>query len=420
MSRPPDIRIDDWPAPRHAPQTLAIFAEAEKIAPQLQLDADVLMTHARRETGLGELGDAGLRERVAAHLRACEAEGALSALGRLSRYQETLKLLRSRLLIEGVLARHPQALEQPIARPIVITGFPRTGTTHLHNTLAADPELRALPYWEACEPVLADRERPAQGAPDPRLARTEAALAFVNGALPHFRAMHEMTVDHAHEEIDLLALDFSTMYLETPGPLRAWSSAYKRADQTPHYRYLKRVLQALSFLRGGGKRWVLKSPQHLEQLPVLQRVFPDATIVLTHRDPLPIVASMATMWTYTARLAQERPDPIAYGAFTAERIGDLLAACVRDRAALDPARTLDVPFQLVRDDPDGAVERVYAKAAQPLSASSRAAIAAYTRAHPPGRHGRVLYNLADFGLDARALRERFRPYTDRFAVPLEM
>jgi hypothetical protein len=232
--------------------------------------------------------------------------------------------------------------------------------------------------------------------------------------------MHEMTVDHAHEEIDLLALDFSTMYLETPGPLRDWARTYKRSDQTPHYAYLKRVLQVLSFLRGEGKRWVLKSPQHLEQLPVLQRVFPDATIVLTHRDPLPIVASMATMWTYTARLAQERPDPIAYGAYTAERIEDLLRACVRDRAALDPARTIDIPFQLVRDDADSAVARVYAKAGQPLSGGSRSAIAEYTRAHAPGRHGKVRYDLADFGLEAPELRERFRAYTDRFAVPLEM
>jgi hypothetical protein len=420
VARPPDIRIDDWDAPRHAPPVLAALAEAEKAAAQLRLDADELMARAQQETGLTHYGDATLRERVAAHLRACEEEGALSALGKLSRVNETLKLLKSRLLVEDVIARHPRVLEIPIARPIVITGFPRTGTTHLHNTLAADPALRALPYWEACEPVLPAGERPAAGAPDPRLARTEAALAFVNGALPHFRAMHEMTVDHAHEEIDLLALDFSTMYLETPGPLRGWATRYKRADQTPHYRYLKRVLQALSFLRGEGKRWVLKSPQHLEQLPVLQRVFPDATLVLTHRDPLPIVASMATMWTYTARLAQERPDPRAYGVYTAERIEDLLRACVRDRAGLDPQRALDVPFQLVRDDPDGAVERVYAKAGQQLGAASRAAIAAYTRAHPPARFGKVLYDLADFGLDARALRERFRAYTDRFDVPLEM
>ena len=420
MSRPPDIRIDDWRAPRHAPQTLALFGEAEKLAPRLRFDADALFAQAQQETGLTHFGDESLRERVAGLLRACDAEGGLSALGRMSRHGEVLKFLKSRLLVEDVIARHPRVQEIPIARPIVITGFPRTGTTHLHNTLAADPELRALPYWEACEPVLPEREQPAPGAPDPRLARTEATLGFINSALPHFRAMHEMTVDHAHEEIDLLALDFSTMYLETPGPLRDWANAYKRTDQTPHYEYLTRVLRVLSFLRGSGKRWVLKSPQHLEQLPVLRRAFPDATIVITHRDPLPIVASMATMWTYTARLAQERPDPIAYGAYTAERIGDLLAACVRDRAALDPARTIDVPFQNVRDDPDGAVERVYAKAAQPLSAASRAAIAEYTRTHPPGRHGRVLYELADFGLDARALRERFKPYTDRFAVPLEM
>ncbi len=419
MTRPPDVRIDDWDAPRHSPEVLAIFAEAEKIAPQLRLDADVLCAQAMQETGLRRFGADDFRERLALHLRACDEEGRLSAMGKLTRYNETLKFLKSRLLMEDVIARHPRVLELEIARPIIITGFPRTGTTHLHNTLAADPELRALPYWEACEPVLSETERVPRGVPDPRLARCAATLAWINSAMPHFLAMHEMTVDHAHEEIDLLALDFSTMYFETPGPMLGWSARYKASDQTPHYRYLKRVLQVLTHLRGG-KRWVLKSPQHLEQLPVLARVFPDATVVVTHRDPLPIVASMATMWTYTARLAQDRPDPRAYGAFTAERIADLLAACVRDRVVLPAEGSIDVRFQDVTSDPDGTVARVYAHAGQPLSDASRRAIADYTASHPPGRHGKVRYDLADFGLDARALRERFRPYTERFSVPLEM
>jgi hypothetical protein len=420
MTRRTDrVRIDDLASPRHLPQVIEMGREAERIAPQLRFDPDALCEQAIRETGIATFGSQDFRARLALLLRSLEAEGRLSRLGRVTRYQELLRFLKNRLRVEDRIARHAEILEIEIARPIVITGFPRSGTTHLHNSLAADPELRFLPYWEALEPVLPESERPAPGQPDPRLARCEAALAWVNGALPYFRWMHEMTVGHAHEEIDLLALDFSTMYFETPGPLALWTAHYKASDQTPHYAYLKRVLQVLTFLRGG-KRWVLKSPQHLEQLRPLAKVFPDATLVITHRDPLPVMASFATLMTYTARLAQERPDPLAYGRYAADRTADLLEACVRDRALWSPERSIDVRFDELVADQDAAVERLYALAGQPLSAASRRAIADYAAAHPQGRHGRLRYDLAEFGLDAGALRERFRPYTERFGLRLEL
>ena len=63
----------------------------------------------------------------------------------------------------------------------------------------------------------------------------------------------------------------------------------------------------------GGQRWVRKSPQHLEQFGPLSAVFPDATFVITHRDPTSVSVSMATMIAYTARIAVEYVDPPAIG-----------------------------------------------------------------------------------------------------------
>lgn len=419
MQRPTDaIRIDDLAAPRHPPRVLELQREAAKLAPLLRYEPEPLCRQAADETGLENFGRDDFRVRLTLLLRALETEGELSPLGRVSRYRQLVDLLKTRLRVEDQIARHPEILEIEISRPIVITGFPRTGTTHLHNSLAADPELRFLPYWEALEPVLPDAEIPAPGQKDPRRARCEQALAFVNGAMPHFMKLHEMTVDHAHEEIDLLALDFSTMWFETPGPLWSWIRHYKASDQTPHYAYLKRVLQVLTFLRGG-KRWVLKSPQHFEQLRALRAVFPDATLVLTHRDPLPVIASFATLMTYTARLAQAHPDPAAYGRYVVERSADLLDACLRDRALWPPERSIDLHFHELVADQDRAIHQLYARAGQPIGERSRRAISDYAESHPQGRHGKVRYDLADFGLEVAALRERFRAYTERFGVRLE-
>ncbi|MBV8462424.1 MAG: sulfotransferase [Acidimicrobiales bacterium] len=302
--------------------------------------------------------------------------------------------------------------------PIIICGLPRTGTTHLHNLLSADPALRALPYWESLEPVLADREQPEPGQPDPRRARTEQALWFVNACMPYFERMHEMTVDHAHEEIQLLAIDFSSMLFETIAPMPSWRDHYLGRDQRPSYRYLRRVLQALQWLRGG-TRWVLKSPQHLEQFAVLADTFPDATFVVTHRDPTAVTTSMMTMLAYSLRMAQERIDLEGTGVFWADRLERMLRTCVEQRDLLPPDRTIDVRFDEFMVDDMAMVERVYEVAQQPLDDTSRRSMQSFVAEHPRGRHGGVVYDLGQFGIDAGERRQALAFYTERFGTPTE-
>jgi Sulfotransferase family len=305
-----------------------------------------------------------------------------------------------------------------IVAPIVVCGLPRTGTTHLHNLMAADPALRSLPYWESLEPVLPDSERPAPGDPDPRLARTEAALDFINSAMPYFKRMHEMTVDHVHEEIQLLAIDFSTMLFETTAAMPTWRDYYLAHDQTPHYEYLRTVLKVLQWLRGGD-RWVLKSPQHIEQFPALRATFRDATFVVTHRDPVSVTTSVATMITYTARLSHERVDPHFIGGYWADRIERMLRSCADERDALPADQSIDVHFDEFMADDVAMVERIYELAGQPMTDAVRGAMQSFMDDHPRGKFGGILYDLADFGLDASERRDALRFYTDRFAVTAE-
>jgi hypothetical protein len=225
--------------------------------------------------------------------------------------------------------------------------------------------------------------------------------------------MHEMTSDHVHEEIQLLAIDFSTMFFETLAPVPTWAEYYRAHDQRPHYRYLRVVLQALTHLRGGD-RWVLKSPQHLEQLPVLADVFPDATVVVTHRDPVTVTVSMATMVAYTSRMHAHPVDAVALGRSWADRIEAMLSACLRDRDVLGPERSLDVRFDDFMADELGTARRVLELAGHPVTPKADAAMRSYLATHQRGRLGRIEYRAADVGLDLDELRERFAPYTARF------
>ncbi|HEX4161636.1 MAG TPA: sulfotransferase, partial [Acidimicrobiales bacterium] len=213
--RPPPVRLDDLAEPRFSAEARAVLDFMREAGTQLALEPAALMEAAASETGLDDFGAADFAPRLDLLCRAMTDEGGFNGAGMFQQHALILGLLKNRLLIEDLVARHPEILDEEIAAPIVICGLPRTGTTHLHNLISADPAIRSLPYWESLEPVLAERERPAAGAPDPRRERTAMALSFLDVAMPSFNRMHEMTVDHAHEEIQLLAIDFSTMLFET-------------------------------------------------------------------------------------------------------------------------------------------------------------------------------------------------------------
>ncbi|MGQ0804199.1 MAG: sulfotransferase family protein [Actinomycetota bacterium] len=388
------------------------------MASEIALEPDALMAAAAAETGLADFGDDGFRERLALLCRSVQTESGYGPHGIVSAYAQWVQLLKNRLLVEDLLRRHPEIHDVRIERPIIVCGLPRTGTTHLHNLIAADPALRSLPYWESLEPVLPESEVPAPGEPDPRLARTEVALEFVNTAMPYFKRMHEMTVDHVHEEIQLLAIDFSTMLFETLAPMPTWCDYYLAHDQTPHYEYMRTVLKALQWLRGG-ERWVLKSPQHIEQFGPLAATFPDATFVVTHRDPVSVTTSVATMITYTSRISQKRVDPARIGGYWSDRTERMLRGCVEGRDLLPADQAIDVRFDEFMADDIAMVERIYDLAGQPFTPDTRAAMDAFMADHPRGKFGGVLYDLADFGLDRDERRQALRFYVDRFGVTEE-
>ena len=225
--------------------------------------------------------------------------------------------------------------------------------------------------------------------------------------------MHEMTTDHVHEEIQLLANDFSTMLMETLAHVPRWTDYYWNRDQTSTYRYMITQLKALQFLRGGG-RWVLKSPQHLGQIRVLNEVMPAATVVFTHRDPIPVALSMVAMVAYSERMHRDKVDVPTVAAAWIDRLEKLLGAVVRDRDTVASERSIDVRFDDFMADELGVAASVYQITGETFDDAARSAITEYLQSHRRGRHGRVHTSAAMFGLDADELRERFAPYTSRF------
>ena len=228
--------------------------------------------------------------------------------------------------------------------------------------------------------------------------------------------MHDMHPSHVHEEIEVQALDFSSYLLEWIACPPRWRDYYFAHDQTPHYAYMKKVLQALQWMRGPD-RWILKSPQHLEQIGPLMKTFPDATVALTHRDPVAVIASAITMLTYGDRVRCNRVDPPANAAYWSDRIEALLSACVRDRDLIPEGQSIDVLFHEFMADDIAMVERIYDLAGLEMDSEARSSLESFMAANPRGKHGRIVYDLKrDFGVDPEALRERFAFYFERFPV----
>lgn len=405
------VRLDDLAQPRFSAEAQQLLDMMATLAPDCPLDADALRARAAADTGLDDFGAPDYRERLDVYLAALREIDGLHAAGVVNFFGQLLQLLKNRLLLTDLLSRHPEIDDIALQPPVVIAGLPRTGTTHLHNLLAAPPTFRTMPYWESVEPFPLPTEAGVE--PDPRRARMDVAVAVINTVMPHFPLMHEMTTDHVHEEIQLLANDFSTMLFETLADVPRWRDYYQAHDQTPHYQHLARQLKAMQFLRGG-RRWLLKSPQHLEQVPVLARVFPGSIVVFTHRDPVPVALSMIAMITYSARMHRS-PVPVErIAASWIDRLDDMLSALVRDRDAIGPDRSIDVRFDDFMTDEIGVAERVYALAGEPFTAQARTAVEGYLAAHRRGRLGAVATSCEMFGLKESDLRRRFAPYAERF------
>lgn len=426
--RPAPVRIHDLVAPEFPDEIAAAFDMVAPMAEALDWSPDAILAQAAAETGLDDFGDDLHEAPLSVLAPAMIGEGELSTLGQLSNHGTLVGYAKQKLLAADLLKRHPEIHEIEIARPVIIAGQGRTGTTHLHNLMSSDPSFRTMPYWESVEPVPPRAEQGTHHGTDfradPRYQRCAETLAGLNGALPYFKRMHDMYPEHVHEEIALLAIPYGGMAPETMAVMPTWRDWYLASDQVPFYDFMKTMLKILTFLGRGTEReadrWLLKSPQHVERLGDLISVFPDATVVCTHRDPVAVAKSMSTMLAYTSRMSRD-PEKLAdVGRYWIDRMGRMFRSMAEQRRLVADAQSIDVRFHEFMADDVAMVRRIYELAEHPFDEGTEAAMQAYMDDHPRGVHGSVTYHVEeDFDVDLSALADDLAFYVDRFGVQVE-
>jgi hypothetical protein len=409
-------RIRDWDAP-WLPVPLRIFNTVAEwpTRGRAKLDVESVMADARKRSGLDDFGDEHFVEPLGVLLEALRTEAPLSAFGRLVSRHFVVQMLIGRLRLEELYRQHPEIEDEVIERPIIVAGLPRTGTTHLFNLLSQDSGLRWIPYWESLEPIPDPSEKPGKDGRDPRIKRGEGTLKFLQWIMPLFNAMHEFTPEGPHEEIQLLAMDFTSVLFESSWHIPSYSEWYKQADRRPTYAFLARCLKALQFLHRK-EQWLLKTPEHLLNIGPLVETFPDATFVQTHRDPVRITSSLSIMIAYGSRMQQRGVDPREVARYWSSRTEDFLRASVEDRHLLPESQVIDVHFEDFMADMSGTVRRVLEHAGREYSEATEGAIDRFLAENPRGKHGLVDYRLEDLGIDLEERRRALQFYCERFGV----
>jgi hypothetical protein len=386
------------------------------------LDEASLLDAARTATGLDDFGDdaAGAwRDGLAAFVRALEEEAHLHLLGRIMARDEIVRALVNRLRLTATRRAHPDIADEDVGGPVLVTGPGRSGTSLLHELLAQDPRHRVARTWELLYPCPPPER--ATYTTDARIAAADAAYAFWHEVVPEYRAMHENGGDVPNEDpiIDMveLASDHFAGSYHVPSYAR-WLAG---ADQARLFRAHRRFLQVLQW-RCRGERWVLKSPSYLAKLPAFFAEYPEAHVVVTHRDPLKVLPSltdlMATLvWMHSDVVPVERIVRSAVHGTAA--VFDLVARWRADGTIPD-ARVVDVRYADLVADPWATLRRVYERTGMRFTPDAERRMRGYLAAKPRGRHGAHAYTFDDTGLDVGETRARFAEYVARHDVPGEV
>lgn len=386
----------------------------------IQLDAEQLLAEAQRRTGLDDFGGTTFLEPYRIFVKACEQEAQLHAVGRLLTRSDLLNWLENRLRLTDARKAHPTIAAQPIDAPIFITGLPRTGTSILHELLACDPAARAPRHWEVRYPCPPPET--ASYETDVRRELSGRELRLWNEVVPEYETMHELGADIPVECIQITAHEFASDELLGRAQVPSYGAWYANADLEPAYRFHHQFLQHLQSQAPG--RWVLKAPSHLSGLAALFAVYPDARIVWTHRDPLQVIPSVASILYATARIRSDCVDPQAVkNWFTPEtclaQIESALA--FRDRGAVAIQQFCDIRYDEFIRDPLATIRSIYRQFSLDFTPEAEKTMRDYIDAKPKNKHGAHRYALgSDFPAILKNHRESFHEYQERFSVSSEI
>ncbi len=388
---------------------------SEQDIPNVELSVSGLLQAAQDATGLSDFGDDSFREPFEVLVKSLNEEANLNAVGRFTQYQRILNILCNRLRTEAWIAKHPEILDEEIAAPVVIIGLQRTGSTMFHRVLASDSRFFAPLWYEVRNPAPYMDWQP--GGADQRMIEAEQEIAGMLEANPELASIHPMDPVAPDEDIMLLEHSFYSTVPDAFCNVPSYGKWNDTHDNTPGYEYLKRQLQSLQWQKKQkgqqAERWLLKTPHHLHHAATLLRVFPDAKIIQTHRDPLQTIPSAASMNYNLWIMCADDPDPKVVGEQWAAKYARGMKHTLETRKA-KPDSFIDVWYKDTVVDPTVPAKAVYDFIGMDFTAEAKAAMEHWREVNKREDRPSHEYTLEQFGFSEEGLKQQFAEYRDHY------
>jgi len=379
------------------------------------MEVSTIIANAEQATGLSDFGDPAAREGLDMLVRSSNEEARLSTRGAAMWEQSITSYLINRMKVVDYAKQHPDLIERPIDKPTFVFGLPRTGTTMTINLLSADPARRCYKRWEALDSI--PPVRVGEECSDPRylaeVAKGEMALKY----MPQIAAIHWEDADSPSEDQYAMAQSFCSQIYDSQVHIPSYREWFFAADYVPAFMFQKQILQLLQENVGG--KWTLKNPWHPLFLDALTTVYPDAELVMTHRDPVEVVGSACSL------LKAVRPiytDDMRLGEIAECLLATFDHMIARQNAYRDEhgeGAIFDIQYAEQISDPLGVMRRLYDRFDTPFTAEALAGMEAMMAYNPQNKHGKHSYTLEEFGLSAKWVRDHFKDYTDRYNVRIK-
>ncbi|MGB5811380.1 MAG: sulfotransferase [Polyangiales bacterium] len=380
----------------------------------VSLDERALIKKAIREARSDDFGEGDFREGLSRLVWSLENEADLTLLGRLMARGYIVGSLANRLRLVAWRNAHREIEDETIVAPLFIVGLPRTGTTILHALLAEDPANRSPLFWEVQFPV--PPASPESWSTDPRIEEDQKVLEQLFKLTPQFRAMHPMGATMPQECVAVFTMCLMSEQLSVQFRVPSYQRWLDEQDMRETYAFHRRYLQHAQSGGVRGGRWVLKSPAHLHLIETLLEVYPDARIIHTHRDPIKVCASVASLTATLRGVSTDSNDLHAIGREQVDWWATLIEKSLDQRKRLShkESQFFDVRMSETIADPLGVVRRIYDHFGYELSKDVEARMVTFLGDNKRDKHGSHTYEAETFGIDPLEDRRPFAQYIEHF------
>jgi hypothetical protein len=373
---------------------------------KIRLDKDSLIRSAKKSTDLDELGKDFWDEPLDRMLLSINEEAKLHPVGVFITQQRIVNLLANRLRAEYYFKKYPEILDQELYPVWMIAGLQRTGTTKLHRLLNADPDNRVIASWEAINPApFIGREDRV----DKRLKKARLAEKALKVMAPGFFAIHPVEYLAPEEDILLLDITFLSTTAEATMHVPSYAAWLETTDQSYAYAYAAKLMKLLQWQKPA-KRWILKSPHHLEFLDLVDKTFEEVNFLWTHRDPCISIPSFLSMMSHSRAIFSDELSLQQVANHWVRKSTYALQRGVEFRKKQSVQdRFLDIQYDELVENASGILEQIY-RGQGGIKAELMEKFKQAEQENPPRKYGIHQYSLDDFGLSEEDIEKRIVAY----------